>query len=87
MSDDKLLLKSIEDDEWVSAKNKAELMMSLGEVAKNTMLKSQRMNIKISKKDFLRLKSKALKEGISYQALVTSIIHKYINGNLKEVSV
>ncbi len=83
MSND--LLQSIENDEWVSVKNKSEFIKSLQQVAQNTMTKDQRMNIRISKKDLLQLKTRALEEGMPYQTLVTSIIHKYINGNLKEV--
>ncbi len=84
MINDKELLKSIENDEWVSVSNKSELIKSIQQVAKNTMLKDQRMNIRISKKDLLQLKSRAMEEGIPYQTLVTSIIHKYVNGNLRE---
>ncbi len=84
MNDDKALLKSIENNEWVSASNKSELIASIQQTAKNTMLKDQRMNIRISKKDLLQLKSRAMEEGIPYQTLVTSIIHKYVNGNLTE---
>ncbi len=84
MKNDKELLKSIENDEWVSVSNKSELIKSIEQVAKNTMLKDQRMNIRISKKDLLQLKSRAMEEGIPYQTLVTSIIHKYVNGNLRE---
>ncbi len=84
MKNSEELLKSIENDEWVSVSNKSELMSSIQKVAKNTMLKDQRMNIRISRKDLLHLKSRAMEEGIPYQTLVTSIIHKYVNGNLKE---
>ncbi len=84
MKNNNELLKSIENDEWVSASNKSELMKSVQQTVKNTMLKDQRMNIRISKKDLLQLKSRAMEEGIPYQTLVTSIIHKYVNGNLKE---
>ncbi len=84
MKNDVELLKSIENDEWVSVNNRDELISSIQQVAKNTVLKDQRMNIRISKKDLLQLKSRAMEEGIPYQTLVTSIIHKYLNGNLKE---
>ncbi len=83
MSND--LLQSIENDEWISVNNKAEFIKSLQQVAHNTMIKDQRMNIRISKKDLLQLKTRAFEEGIPYQTLVTSIIHKYINGKLKEI--
>jgi predicted DNA binding CopG/RHH family protein len=50
------------------------------------MLKDQRMNIRIGKRDLEGIKAKALEEGIPYQTLVASIIHKYVNGKLKEMA-
>ena len=52
--------------------------------AKNTLLKDQRMNIRIAQRDLEGLKTKALEEGMPYQTLVASILHKYITGKLKE---
>ena len=84
-TEEKGLLESIEKDEWKSAKNKSQLITELKETATNTMLKDQRMNIRIGKKDLDGIKERALEEGIPYQTLVASIIHKYVNGKLKEV--
>lgn len=86
MENEKIIIESIEKDEWSSAQNKDKLINSLRSTARNTMLKDQRMNIRISKKDLTHLKAKALEEGIPYQTLVTSIIHKYITGSFKEIS-
>jgi predicted DNA binding CopG/RHH family protein len=82
--EDKDLLASIENGEWITVKNRNEMMKKLKETARNTMLKDQRMNIRIGKKDLDGLKIKAMEEGIPYQTLVSSIIHKYINGKLRE---
>ena len=79
------LLESIEKDEWKSSKNKNQLIKELKETATNTMLKDQRMNIRIGKRDLDGIKERALEEGVPYQTLVASIIHKYVNGKLKEV--
>ena len=84
MENEKVLMDSIEKDEWVSVANKNDMINKLKNTAKNTMLKDQRMNVRISKRDLVHLKAKALEEGIPYQTLVTSIIHKYINGNFRE---
>jgi predicted DNA binding CopG/RHH family protein len=48
------------------------------------MLKDQRMNIRIAKRDIDSLKAKALEEGMPYQTLVPSILHKYLSGKLTE---
>ena len=84
-TEEKDLLESIEKDEWKSAKDKSQLIKELKEAATNTMLKDQRMNIRIGKRDLDGIKERALEEGIPYQTLVASIIHKYVNGKLKEV--
>ena len=45
------------------------------------------MNIRITKNDLDGIKSKAVEEGIPYQTLVASIIHKYVTGKLREYTV
>ena len=48
--------------------------------AKNAFKKNKRINIRISEKDLNRLKAKSLEEGVPYQTLVSSLIHKYVSG-------
>jgi len=70
--------------EWQSVNNLKAYKKHLQETAAKTMLKNQRMNIRIAKRDLDRLKAKALEEGLPYQTLVSSILHKYLTGKLKE---
>ncbi len=88
MSDykDKELLDSIEAEEWKSVNNLAAVKAKLMTAASETALKDYRINVRISKRDVDVLKTKALEEGISYQTLVTSILHKYVTGKLTDVS-
>ena len=79
------LLKSVEAGEFKSVltdKRKAELVA----IAKNTVRKDKRINIRITNRDLKAVQLKASEEGIPYQTLVSSIIHKYISGSLKDVS-
>ena len=46
--------------------------------------KDARINIRLSSNDLRRLQKKALAEGIPYQTLVASILHKYVEGRLHE---
>ena len=85
-SEDKEYIDSMENGEWKPAKNQKALLLELKETAVNTMAKDQRMNIRIGKRDLEGIKAKALEEGMPYQTLVASIIHKYVNGKLKDVS-
>ena len=78
------LLESVEKGEWRSVENVEEEIRAAKEYARSTRVKDQRMNIRISKKDLNALKVKALEEGIPYQTLVSSVIHKYLSGQLVE---
>lgn len=83
--EEKQLITSIEGGQWSSVKDLKEYKKHLRETAIRTMLKDQRMNIRIAKRDLDKLKAKAIEEGMPYQTLVSSVLHKYLNGKLKEV--
>lgn len=53
-------------------------------VARNTMKKNKKINIRISENDLSALQRKAAREGIPYQTLIGSVLHKYAGGFLKE---
>jgi len=78
------LIESLENNEWRPVKNIEDWKTVLSKTAVNTLTKDQRMNIRITKNDLDGIKIKALEEGIPYQTLVTSIIHKYVTGKLCE---
>jgi predicted DNA binding CopG/RHH family protein len=78
------LMKSIETEGWVSVNNLEEEIKKAKKAAEATLKKSERMNIRISPNDLRRLKIKAMEEGMPYQTLVASIIHKYLIGRLQE---
>ncbi|MBF9018697.1 MULTISPECIES: hypothetical protein [unclassified Oceanispirochaeta] len=58
----------------------------LSEVAANTLKKNKRVNIRLSEHDLKAIQSKALQEGLPYQTLISSLIHKYTNGLLIDKS-
>lgn len=76
------LMKSIKAEAWISGNNLKEEIEKAKEAAKATLKKSERMNIRISPNDLRRLKIKAIEEGMPYQTLVSSVIHKYLVGRL-----
>ena len=53
-------------------------------IAKDTLKKSRKINIRISENDLSALQRKAAREGIPYQTLIGSVLHKYASGFLKE---
>ena len=84
---EKDILKSYENDEWVEIPNmKSEIKKHIN-YAKATTRKDKRVNIRISQKDLESIQRKALEEGIPYQTLISSLLHKYINGRLIDVNV
>jgi predicted DNA binding CopG/RHH family protein len=73
------LLKEVEAGEWVSVKNFKEEMKRYREIAKNTSSKTRNINLRISERTFSKLKIKAVEEGIPYQTLASSVLHKFVN--------
>jgi len=68
------LLKPVTDFEQRTAEHRA--------VAKATFIKDQRLNIRISSRDLKSLQARALEEGVPYQTLAASLLHKYVSGHL-----
>jgi len=54
--------------------------------AQAILKKDARINIRLPSKDLRGLQKKALAEGIPYQTLIASILHKYVEGRLHENS-
>ena len=81
------LIESLEGNNWKPAGNLEGWKTLLSKTATNTLTKDQRMNIRITKNDLDGIKLKAVEEGIPYQTLVASIIHKYVTGKLCENTV
>jgi predicted DNA binding CopG/RHH family protein len=54
------------------------------EYAKATFRKNRRVNIRISEKDLDGIQRKAVEEGLPYQTLMSSVLHKFITGRLTE---
>lgn len=54
------------------------------EYAKSTLQKNKRINIRISERDLIHIQRKAVEEGLPYQTFISSILHKFIVGNLAE---
>lgn len=78
---EKQLLDSFNKGEWKSVKNFEKQKRLAMTVAKNTQLKNARINIRLSNSDLLRIKQKAAFEGMPYQTLIASILHKYAAGH------
>jgi predicted DNA binding CopG/RHH family protein len=78
------IIDSVEKGEWISIPNADAVKQRLMQAAAETAIADYRLNISMLKRDVEVLKTKALEEGIPYQMLVTSILHKYVTGKLIE---
>jgi len=76
------LLRSVEAGEWRSTKDLDKEIKRSQEYARATFRKDRRVNIRISEKDLRGLQKRALEEGIPYQTLISSVLHKYLAGSL-----
>ena len=78
------LLDAFEAGELKQAPNAADTQKRHQKYAEAMFKKDARINIRLSSKDLRGLQKRALAEGIPYQTLVASIIHKYVEGRLHE---
>jgi predicted DNA binding CopG/RHH family protein len=80
---EKEILESVERSEWRSAKGGKREHSRYAAYAKATFRKDRRINIRISSKDLEAIRRRALEEGLPYQTLVSSLLHKYASGRLR----
>lgn len=78
------LLDSFEKGEWKSVENLDLEVKRHREYAKNTLKKDKRVNIRISSKDLEEIQTLAVEDGIPYQTLMSSILHRFVNGRLTD---
>ena len=83
--EEKELLDSVESGEFESTLTEVR-KKELETAATNTFKKDKRINIRISNRDLIAVQSRASEEGIPYQTLVSSIIHKYVSGSLRDIA-
>jgi predicted DNA binding CopG/RHH family protein len=82
--EEKELLESMDKGEWKSIRRvKAEIKRHQ-KYAESTFKKDRRINIRISRKDLEAIQKRALEEGLPYQTLISSLLHKYVSGRLIE---
>ncbi len=78
--------KEILDRHEAGTMEQGEVSESLIVAAQQTMKKNKNINIRISENDLESIKLLAVREGLPYQTLIGSLIHKYASGILKEVA-
>jgi predicted DNA binding CopG/RHH family protein len=80
--EEEALMASIESGEWQPVENSAQEQEKAVEAARATLKKDRRINLRLTEKDYYQIQLKAIEEGIPYQTLIASLVHKYLNGTL-----
>ncbi len=79
---EKEIAESVERGDWRSVRGVKKQIKHYQEYAKATVRKDKRVNIRMSEKDLIRIRKKAMEEGLPYQTLISSVLHRYVNGRL-----
>ena len=82
--EEKELLEAYESGKMDPQTPSKELLSSLSMAAENTFKKDKRINIRLSSHDLSGIQRKALQKGIPYQALISGLIHQYVEGDIHE---
>ncbi len=80
--EEKELMASIEREEWQPVENPDQEKEKATKAARATLKKDKRINLRLTEKDYHQIQIRAIEEGIPYQTLIASIVHKYLTGAL-----
>ena len=80
-AEEKEILEKFEHGELQTASNVEHEIKEARQAARNTF---NRTNLRVTERDFSLAHARAREEGIPYQTLLSSVIHKYLSGRLVE---
>ena len=81
-ADEMLILDAFEAGKLVSVKNVNGEEARITALVRANLHKNKRVSLRLTESDFLKVRETALREGLAYQSLLSSIIHKYLTGQL-----
>ena len=81
---EKEILESYERGEWKSLGVSQKARQRYQQAAKATLAKDKRVNIRMASRDLEAIQAKAIEDGIPYQTLMSSVLHKFVTGKLVE---
>ena len=83
---EKDILDAYENGELKSTSPSKAKLAKFKAAATATFLKEKRINIRLSTPDLMDIQARALEEGMPYQTLIASVLHKFVSGRLVESS-
>ena len=78
------ILSAYEKGALVSARPSRSQLGAFREAARATFIKNRRVNIRLSAADLMDIQARAYAEGVPYQTLIASVLHKDVSGRLQE---
>lgn len=87
LHEDESMMAYLEETGYQSITNEAEEIQHYTQMFRESGNKVTRVNIRMTARDVEKARSLALREGIPYATLLTSILHRYLTGRLKEDKV
>lgn len=78
------ILGAYEKGTLVTARPTKAQLAAFRDAARATFIKNRRVNIRLSAADLLDIQARAYEEGVPYQTLIASVLHKYVSGRLQE---
>ena len=78
------ILDAFERGELIPVPDMEREIAEAQEMARNTLAKTRRLQLRVTERDFLLANARAHQEGVSRQSLLSSVIHKYLSGRLVE---
>lgn len=82
--EERRILRDFERGEFESLRNFRQEKRQMEDAARRMLQKEKRINIRISDRDLERIRKRAAAEGMPYQTLISSTLHKFVTGRLTE---
>ncbi len=80
--EEKEILEAYEKGEFSAIPDSRKKIAEYKKYSAHALQKNKRINIRISERDLLRIKRKAVEEGLPYQTLISSMLHKFAAGKI-----
>ena len=78
------ILRAYEKGRLVSVRPSKAQLGAFRDAARATFIKNKRVNVRLSSADLMDIQARAMEEGVPYQTLIASVLHKYVSGRLRE---
>jgi hypothetical protein len=80
------MIEAYEGGELISTNPSKDELEKFRSAAQLTFIKDRRVNIRLTSSDLMDIQARAMEEGIPYQTLIASVLHKFVSGHLVEKS-